>query len=203
MTEAQFQTAIFGLKECLKSVPTDPALSKIIGAKQRVLERYGNLFSPDSLGQLTAEEFRSFLYLENNYHWTQLYRRGNAAANDIDTLRHGLSILLDEQRSISDRWNLVQVSGLGKATKSAILLVEYPERYGVWNGVSERGLERFGLFPFVSPKRDKGRTYEAVNERLKALASAIETDLWTLDGLWWAMDPDRSPGVIEQLSRIH
>ncbi len=202
MEDTRFEAAVFALKECLRSIPTDPALYKMLDAKERVLEKYGALFSPVALGQLRAEDFRSFLYLENNYHWSQLYRRGLAASNDLDALRHGLSILLDESRSISDRWNEMQVPGLGKAIKSAILLVVYPKRYGVWNSISEHRLERFGLFPFVTPKRNKGRTYEAVNKLLKKLASKIETDLWTLDGLWWGIS-NRDPRVIEQLARSH
>ena len=201
MEDAHSKAAVFALRTCLTNAPNDP-LCKMLDAKEKVLGRYGAVFAPSALPHLTADEFRSFLYLENNCHWSQLYRRGLEAADDIETLRQGLSVLLDESRDIVYRWNQVQVKGLGKAIKSAILLVTYPDRYGVWNTTSEKALRQFGLFPTVFPKQNKGKTYEALGERLNELAKAVGTDLWTLDGLFWAIDPNRSSKVMEQLSRL-
>ncbi|MCH9045211.1 MAG: hypothetical protein IIA40_03785 [SAR324 cluster bacterium] len=55
------------------------------------------------------------------------------------------------------------------------------------------------LFPQVYPKKDNGSTYAAINECLRNLAGTLETDLWTLDALWWGLAPNRSEKLIQHL----
>ncbi len=202
MSDARFQAAVQDLKVCLQKAPDDRAVSTILANKVNVLRRYGSLFAPHHLSRLTAEHYRGFLRLENNCHWSQLYRGGDRAANGMEGLRQCLGILLDEDREIAERFNAAKVAGLGNAIKSAILLVTYPDRYGVWNNTSERGLRNFGVFPQTYPKKDKGKAYSAINERLNELACAVEMDLWTLDSLWWRLDPNRSEKLAAQLAEM-
>jgi hypothetical protein len=64
--------------------------------------------------------------------------------SDMAALREALSVLLDESRDISDRLNHAtsMVYGMGKNVATAILLVAYPDNYGVWNNRSESVLMR-------------------------------------------------------------
>lgn len=64
-------------------------------AKEEVLARYQAIFSPDHISHLTEEAFRSFLYFENNKHWTGLYRQANRLTADMEALRGALAILVD------------------------------------------------------------------------------------------------------------
>ena len=38
-------------------------------AEQDVIAKYGELFNPNNLKNLTAEDFKSFLLFKNNRHW--------------------------------------------------------------------------------------------------------------------------------------
>ena len=120
-----------------------------MAARDEVLARYQPVFAPEHLPDLTKEEFVSFLYLENNKHWTGLYRQVRALTADMDGLRRALAVLMDESRPLARRFDeaVGQVRGLGKALATAILLVVYPDRYGVWNNTSESGLKILGIWP--------------------------------------------------------
>ncbi len=88
------------------------------------------------------------------------------------------------------------VSGMGKAVASAILLVAYPDKYGVWNNISEAALRELGIFPDATRGESTGQRYEQVNNVLLRLASDLGIDLWTLDALLWYVVsvPQERPG---------
>src|SRR5207249_3184628 len=104
------------------------------------------------------DEFISFLYFENNRHWSGLHRQGFRAAADMGKLRQALGILLDEDRPIRDRFPeaLGMVSGFGKASATGILMVAYPDKYGVWNNTSEAALRQVGLWPNLEKGEGSG-----------------------------------------------
>ncbi|MCB0026747.1 MAG: DUF91 domain-containing protein [Anaerolineales bacterium] len=77
------------------------------------------------------------------------------------------------------------ISGMGRAIGTAILLVAYPDRYGVWNNTSEAGIKRVNLWPEFARGESEGSRYAKINELLCAIAKAAEVDLWTLDTLWY------------------
>lgn len=82
---------------------------------------------------MSKDEFTSFLYFENNHHWSGLHRKGLQAAADMSTLRKALGVLLDESKPIHERFPVALniVGGFGKATATGILTVAYPAVYGV------------------------------------------------------------------------
>lgn len=171
----------------------DPIVQRTLDARDAVIARYQPLFSLPNIPSLTAEEFKSFLLFENNQHWWGLHRRGNFITADMDLLRKALAILVDESQPIQKRMDqLITKNGpmvpyLGRAVLTSILLVTYPDRYGVWNATSEAGLKKVDAWPKFERGASFGVRYTAVNQVLLALSQASDIDLWTLDALYWKL----------------
>jgi hypothetical protein len=83
------------------------------------------------------------------------------------------------------------VHGVGAATRSPMLLLAYPDRYGVWNGNSEPEMRDRGLWPTFPHGSSFGKKYEIINLALSDLAEELGVDLWTLDALWWVSKLER------------
>lgn len=155
-------------------------------AKEKVYGEYQPYFQPGRVEEIKEHEIVSFLKKEHNRHWTGLVRSRNKITSDMEALRNGLSILVDESRPISERFGdaMDRVHGMGTAIATAILHVAYPDKYGVWNGTSKGGMKRLGLWPEFEYGASIGQKYERINGILLALAEELDTDLWTLDYLW-------------------
>lgn len=164
---------------------------EILEAKDEVLARYSPAFQPDAIGTIDEDVLRSFLYVENNRHWSGLNRQVNRVCGDMPTTRAALTDLVDETRPIAERMHPVtDIKGMGKGIITAILHVAYPDKYGVWNNTSHDGLVELGLLPQTPRGASFGERYAAVNEVLLHLASALDVDLWTLDTVWWFLHAD-------------
>jgi hypothetical protein len=173
--------------------PGQKTYDAIVAPRDQVFAKYQPMFSIKHATKLSHDEFTSFLYFENNRHWSGLYRKGLGAATDMEKLRHAIGVLLDESRPIRERLPeaLGMVTGLGRGIATAILTVAYPDKYGVWNNTSEGGLQQAGIWPDFAHGDGVGGRYEKINSLLKRLSSDLGTDLWTLDALWWfLMEPD-------------
>jgi hypothetical protein len=180
--------AIEKIKSLLNTFkPGQEIYDQIVSFKDQVVGKYGTLFSIDNIPRLTKEEFSSFLYFENNHHWSSLYRMGVGATSDMELLRRALIILVEEVTPIGERFSksLELVRGFGKALASAILLVCYPTKYGVWNSTSEEAIKRLGLWPSFNSKNTIGEKYEVINEILLKISNDLSMDFWTLDSFWW------------------
>ncbi|MGE3755816.1 MAG: endonuclease NucS domain-containing protein [Planctomycetota bacterium] len=193
--------------------PKRREVAEILAAKDEVLARFQPMFTPERIATLTAEEFRDFLLLKNNHHWDSLHRQGPAMTADMPLLRQALTLLIDETQPIASRLDTLRpssqgagmVSGLGRATITAILHVVGPERYGVWNNTAEGGLKALELMPELPWGSSFGARYEIVNERLHEIAAALDVDLWTLDALWWlpiVQVPDEAPEEVEAVNHV-
>jgi hypothetical protein len=206
----QYSKAISDLRGVIaRFKPGQRTYDEIVGTREDVFARYRPIFSPEHISKLTKDEFTSFLYFENNRHWSGLYRHGLGAASDMSTLRQALAVLLEENRPIRERFPeaINMVTGFGKAIATGILMVAYPEKYGVWNNTSEAALRQAGLWPSFERGGDIGRRYEKINNLLVRLSSDLEIDLWTLDALWWSLleseplpqpDGDSSSQIVER-----
>lgn len=186
--DVRYETALGKLRAALVGFkPGDQFYDDLVPARDEVLARFQPVFSPDHIPNLTKEEFAPFLCFENNRHWTGLNRMGLRATQDMDTLRRGLALLLDETAPIAERLTpaLDMVPGVGKALATAILTVAYPEKYGVWNNTSEAGMRRYGLWPQFERGEDIGSRYEKINRLLLQLSQDLGMDFWTLDAAWW------------------
>ena len=178
-----------------------------IGAKEEVYSRYGTLFSPEEIPNVTEDEFRSFLLFRNNKHWDGIHRQGSQVCSDMDRLREALSILVDETRPINERLNQLRpkagppyVPGLARSVLTAILHVVFPDDYGVWNNTSMAGMQALGVWPEFERGAAFGDRYVEVNRVLRFLAGELPTDLWTLDALWWdvKVEPETTPEVEDE-----
>jgi len=163
-----------------------PGVRSIISKKDFVTARFGPIFrSPINM---ETQDYLDFLSFKHNCHWSGLERRGRSAIDaGIDHLREMISILTNESRPLSERFDtcLEGLHGVGYGTLSAILLVAFPDRYGVWNNISESEMRKHNLWPTFPPKSSQGEKYVAINDVLLGLADDLKTDLWTLDALWW------------------
>lgn len=156
--------------------------------EKEVIQKYGALFNPANLDNLTKEDFKSFLLMKNNHHWEGIHRQSNIITADMDKLRSALKILLDESKSLKDRLNLLfpvnkegYIKGMGRAIATPILMVVYPDKYGVWNSKSEAGLETIGLLPKFKSKDSFTDKYLRINEILTELADKYNVSFWQLD----------------------
>ena len=200
MSDAKYSTALGELRSTLARFkqPGQTIYNQIVAPREEVFAKYRPLFSLGHLASLTREEFTSFLYFENNRHWTGLHRQGLGAAADMAELRRSLEILLDESRPIRERFPeaLSMVSGFGKATATSVLTVAYPDKYGVWNNTSEAGVRQVGLWPRFGKGDGIGARYDKINSLLVRLSSDLGVDLWTLDALWWYLLEAEEPPAI-------
>ena len=112
----------------------------IISNRDKVLNNYKDIFSSEKIRNISWDQFSSFLKFENNNHWKGIdlqIKLGNDLKNNFDNVVNALSKLLDETKPISERFNHAnKIKDLGKAKISPILLIAYPDKYGVWNSVS-------------------------------------------------------------------
>ena len=186
---AAYTRALEQLKTVVAKAEANSEIQRIIQARDEVLARYQPVFDPDHIAELSEVDFRSFLYFENNQHWTGLNRQVSRLTADMDQLRHALTALLDESRPIPERFDeaLGSVKGLGKALATAILLVNYPDHYGVWNNTSEAALKALDLWPPFDRGATMGQKYVQINRILNELARNLGVDLWTLDALTWGV----------------
>lgn len=175
----------------------------IIAAQDEVLARYSPNFRPSEIANIGEDVLRSFLYFENNKHWTGLNRQVNRICADMVTTREALAALVDETQPITTRMEpAVAIKGMGKGIVTAILHVAHPNRYGVWNSTSEAALVELGLMPAFERGAPFGERYAAINEVLVAAAERLEVNLWTLDCLWWivaATDDAAEASVVDSL----
>lgn len=187
MSDEKYAPALGRLRQTLADIKKSDNWNKIVEPKDRVIARFQPLLNADHLPHLTEEEIRPFFYFEHNRHWTSLYRQVNRVCGDMAAFRKALALLVDEKRPIEARLNMIagSNSGLGKAILSGLLIVAFPEKYGVWNGTSEAGLIALELLPTFDRGESFGARYARINAVLTRLASDLAIDLWTLDALWW------------------
>lgn len=105
----------------------------------------------------------------------------------MPALRRALLTLTDERRPISARLDEVggSIFGMGKGITTAILMVAFPNKYGVWNTTSQGGLVQLELWPIFQRGMTFGEQYTSINDVLIRLSGALDIDLWTLDALFW------------------
>lgn len=177
------------LREALVNLKKSDTWGQIVTPKEGVFARFGPLLQPSHITALTEEEIRPFFYFEHNHHWTGLFRQVNRLCSDMPRLRQVLTVLLDESQPIDSRLDQCggAITGLGKGIMTAILTVAYPEKYGVWNNVSEDGMFKVGIWPDFPRGTSLGTKYLQINQTLTKLKEALQVDFWTLDAVWWQL----------------
>jgi hypothetical protein len=178
----------------------NPQFTQMVNDRDSVYREYGRVFDPANLGRLTDDEFKGFLLYENNRHWWGIHRHQARVVADMGRLRYVLGVLLDESRPIVDRLNWIEptagpkpLPGIGPAVITPILHVVYPDRYGVWNSISESAMRRLGLWPRFRSGDGFGRKYTGVTSSIQTTATKVGVDLWTIDSLWWLCELEHEP----------
>jgi len=205
-TPTQCREAIGILKGVLKpggEESHDQILRDLIDAKDEVLARYQEVFTPAGINQVEAEDVREFLMFRNNRHWSGLQRMGPGITSDMKALRASLLELINEDMPVAHRLNnllpggTAKVRKLGKAVLTPILMITQPEKYGVWNGTSEGAMKKLQIWPEFERNLSIGERYEVINDVMLQLANDLGTDLWTLDALWWRVQEEKDQPVGE------
>ena len=150
---------------------------------------YRSMFTSAGIDTLDPEKFKEFLRFkgrrgEGNRHWISIQRHSGRLTADLPLLKKALQILVEESEPIADRIDrarATRIRGLGRAVISAILLVAYPTRYGVYNAISQAGLRKIVKFPENFRSLSLGKQYDYVNQRLCELAARYNISLWGLD----------------------
>ena len=180
------------LQQAIREVKEDYKQLKRQDQDRKVTSNFGRIFHPDNLDRLTKEDCKSFLLIKNNKHWDNIHRYGNIVTRDIDRLRGALKILVDEKKPLEQRLDHLfpngspnYIKGLGRATITPILLVVYPENYGVYNARTEEGLNAVRLMPKIGRGNSLSKRYTEINEVLKGLAYKNDMSLLQLDVIWW------------------
>ncbi|MEX2655630.1 MAG: hypothetical protein WD532_11450 [Acidimicrobiia bacterium] len=165
---------------------------QMIRDRESAIRQWGSVFSNPS--RLTSDQLADFLLFEHNRHWWGLQRRTDRLVGSFEAVRAMIGELLDTDVPLSER-----IDQLGEPREfdhdvwSPILLVTHPDEYGVWNTISESAMRRLGLWPEVADGATVGETYVRVNEMLGLVRADVDTDLWTLDALWWAAEKEHDP----------
>lgn len=168
--------------------------------EKEVIERFGKMFNPYNIDGLTKEKFRSFLLIKNNKHWDGIHRQVNMITSDMEKFKNTLKELLDESKPLKDRLDVLfpkgkenLIKGLGRAVLTPILLVVYPDKYGVWNSRTEAGLKNIGLYPIFKRGASFSEKYLEINKILLELSNKYEISFFKLDSVWWKLSEGHEP----------
>jgi hypothetical protein len=194
-----FTAALARLRQAKSTYEKNDEVARIVRSRDEVLARFQPLLQHDNIKDLTEEAIRPFFYFEHNKHWSGLVRQVNRVCGDMNEFRAVLTVLMDEDKPIEARLDEItgRIRGLGKGIVTALLLVAYPDRYGVWNSTSDGGLIAVGLMPNFAHGTSFGSRYAKINSVLNSLARELDVDLWTLDALWWMVQLETGEGLPE------
>ena len=198
--DENYRNALAQLRAVMANRMRADTLRALIDAKDEVFQRYGPVFTPDGISYLDANAWREFLMFRNNKHWSGLQRMGPQTSSDMDALREALIELVDENRSVDERLDSLlpgrraRVHKLGKAILTPILMISAPMKYGVWNGTSEGAMIKLKIWPKFDRGISVGTQYLEINQLLLQIAKDLDTDLWTLDALWWGIRQESNGG---------
>ena len=135
---------------------------EMLASESTVLRKFQPQFASDRISYLTESTFREFLSFKHNQHWTGLQRSTSKVCNDMPKLRKAIAYLFDEDQPIAERVDQLtknderSVPGIGVGILTPLLLVGFPDKYGVWNSKAESALKTlaFGLSFRVVHRRD-------------------------------------------------
>ncbi len=149
-----------------------------------VISRFSPLFRNPA--RLTRDDYLEFLTIRNTSHWSDVERRDHEAADDMDHLRTAIALLVDHSTPLPARIDTVRdmLPIVSVDTLTPILLVAYPDHYGIWSETSEAALKDLGDWPGFESGATTGEKYQKINETLLRLADEHRVDLWTLAALW-------------------
>jgi hypothetical protein len=174
------------LSEWMASKPAE------VKTQEAAMEYYGRYFSPQNLNNITQEGFKDFLLLKNNKHWSGLHRQPQIYES-MARLRGCLEILLDESKPLDQRLEIVVpkgrpafIKGLGRAVITPILMCVYPDKYSVYNRISDLGLQQLGRNT-IKASDPFSKRYASLNAACHQLSDEIKQPLYLIDSMFSLM----------------
>ena len=162
--------------------------------RDKVYKKYGKIFHPDNLDNLTKEDFLSFFYLKNNKHWTNNRPAGRWERHGkLKDVKNGLKILLDESRPLAERIRQIvddqkMMKYIGPAIYTSILFIVYPKKYPAINGTVADALDNLGKYSKKDyNSKPQSESIPAMQEIVKQYATDNNFDFWVMDWVWWYM----------------
>lgn len=186
MAQMTVEQASRKLSEWLTSKPGE------VNAQKAAMEYYGRYFLPQNLSNVTQDGFKDFLLLKNNKHWSGLHRQPQIYEN-MDRLRECLEILLDETKPLEQRLDVIVpkgkppfIRGLGRAVITPVLMCVYPDKYAVYNRISDQGLELLGRNT-IRESDPFSKRYASLNAACHQLSAEILHPLYLIDSMFSLM----------------
>jgi len=174
------------LSEWLTSKPEE------MKAQKAAMEYYGKYFSPQNLNNITQEGFKDFLLLKNNKHWSGIHRQSQIYEN-MGRVCECLEILLDESKPLEQRLDFIApkgkppfIKGLGRAVITPILMCVYPDKYSVYNRISDQGLRLLGRNT-IKESDPFSKRYASLNAACHQLSEEIQQPLYLIDSMFSLM----------------
>jgi hypothetical protein len=111
----------------------------------------------------------------------------------MSRLRYCLEILLDESKPIEQRFDVILpknkpsfIPGLGRAVLTPILMCVYPDKYSVYNRISDQGLEMLNKNK-IKPTDPFSKRYTVLNAACNELSVEIKQPLYLIDSMFSLM----------------
>jgi hypothetical protein len=111
----------------------------------------------------------------------------------MDRLCKCLEILLDESKPLEQRLDAIApkgrppfIKGLGRAVITPILMCVYPDRYSVYNRISDEGLKQLGRNT-IKESDSFSKRYASLNAACQQLSDEIQQPLYLIDSMFSLM----------------
>ncbi len=182
--EPELDKAAKYISEQYLKLKNDNEFKKIIDYESSVLDKWSKIFRVDNIDNLDEKVFEFFNFNEN-HHWNGISR----SPKNLDEFKDLLRIILDENEDIKERLEKAksELKNFDKARITPILMVSNPNKYGVWNKLSQNALNNLNI---QSPGWDFPQNYKDVNNILLKLKDKVAKeipeenfDLWKLDAV--------------------
>ena len=150
--------------------------------RDKVFSKYGKIFHPDNLDNLTSEDFLSFFYLDNNKHWTNNRPAGRWQRHGkLTDVKKGLKILLDENRPLAERIKQIaddqnMMRYVGPAIYTSILFIVYPKKYPSINLTVAKALDHLGKYSHEEYQNSVARNKPLQSECIPAMQEIVKEE---------------------------
>ena len=159
--------------------------------REKAYNRFSPIFNSENLSNVeqVCKGYERWLLASNNKSWTNLQRLGHFALNKSDNLCELLGFIQDESIPIEERvyQGLVgkhKVDCVGKAILTGFFHTMFPEKYGVWNGSTEKAFKKLDINTAFTSKH-VGETYVEINDMLVEMSSKVGYSITYVDGFMW------------------
>jgi len=168
------------------------SIPKWMAERETAYKKFSTHFLKKNLSNVEhiCMSYGRWLSAKNNKSWTNMQRVGVRALDQPEKLCQLLGLIQDESFSIIERVQKglagkYKVDGIDKGILTGLFHTLYPEKYGVWNGSTERTFRKLDIYVPGIFSAKRGLAYVRINEILQKLAAELEASLTYVDGFMW------------------